>query len=91
MTGTFTVISKPSCPYCDQAKALLETKGLTYEVINLDVGQPRVQGEQYISKAELLQRVPGLRTVPYITHDEIRIGGFTELQQYVQRLELRAA
>ena len=77
----YTVYSKPACPFCDQAKSLLESKNLPYEVINLDVGQPKIQGEKYISREDLLAKIPTARTMPQIFNGEAYIGGFTELRQ----------
>lgn len=76
----YTVYSKPNCPYCDHAKALLESKGLTYDVVNLDVGQPKDESAKYISREELLIKIPTARTMPQIFLGESLIGGFTELK-----------
>ena len=69
------VWSKYHCPYCDQAKALLTHKGITFE--------ERKIGDGY-TKEDLLEAVPTARTVPQIFIDEVLIGGFTELQQHLQ-------
>ena len=80
----FTVYSKPQCPYCDQAKALLETRGEDFKVIMLDVGQPRVEGQEYISRAALVEQFPTARTVPQIIRSvdgvNTYVGGFMELR-----------
>jgi len=77
----YTVFSKPACPYCDAAKQLLTTKGLDFEVINLDVGQPKLEGEQYISRDDLLAKIPSARTMPQIMGPDAElIGGYTELR-----------
>jgi len=31
-----TVYSKNNCPFCDKAKYLLETKGIEFDVVNID-------------------------------------------------------
>lgn len=77
----FTVYSKPACPFCDQAKALLQAKGLEHKVIHLDVGQTKVEGEQYISRNDLLALIPTARTMPQIMQDDVLVGGFTELKK----------
>ena len=64
--------SKYHCPYCDQAKALLASKGYTIE--------ERKIGDGY-TKEELLEAVPTARTVPQIFLGEEYVGGFTELKQ----------
>lgn len=83
----YTVFSKPSCPHCEQAKALLETRGLNFKVVHLDVGQPKMAGEMYISRDELLAQFPGARTMPQIDRvvngqHEI-VGGFAELKKLI--------
>jgi len=69
------VWSKDQCPYCVQAKALLESKGIEFEERNINHGYTREQ---------LLEAVPGARTVPQIFLDDKLIGGFTELRQHLQ-------
>ena len=68
------VWSKYHCPYCDQAKALLVQRGITFEEKKI--------GDGY-SKEELLEAIPTARTVPQIIIDDIVIGGFTELKAYL--------
>lgn len=70
------VWSKYHCPFCDQAKALLQQKG--YEI------DERKIGDGY-TKEELLEAVPTARTVPQIFLEEEYIGGFTELKQYFSK------
>ena len=69
------VWSKYHCPYCDQAKALLSQKGIAFEEKKIGDGYTR---------EDLLEAVPTARTVPQIFIDDVLIGGFTELQQYLQ-------
>ena len=66
--------SKYNCPYCDQAKALLKDRGITFE--------ERKIGDGY-TKEELLEAVPNARTVPQIIINGTSIGGFTELRKYI--------
>ena len=66
------VWSKYHCPYCDQAKALLTSKGIVFEEKKI--------GDGY-TKEELLEAVPNARTVPQIFLDGEIVGGFTELKQ----------
>lgn len=77
----YTVYSKPNCTFCDQSKALLESKGISFEVVNLDVGQPKADGQQYISRDDLLSKIPGARTMPQIMEDGVLIGGYQELRK----------
>lgn len=79
----FYVYSKPSCASCEKAKQFLESKGLDYKVINLDVGQPKELTGEYISRDALLALFPSARTMPQITRDGIYIGGYQELVQHL--------
>jgi glutaredoxin 3 len=69
------VWSKYNCPFCDQAKALLMQKGISFE--------ERKIGDGY-TREDLLEAVPNARTVPQIFLDGNLIGGFTELKKYLQ-------
>ena len=64
--------SKYHCSYCDQAKALLKSKGIQF--------QEKKIGDGY-TKEELLEAVPTARTVPQIFIDGELVGGFTELKK----------
>ena len=63
--------SKYNCTFCDQAKALLTQKGISFE--------ERKIGDGY-TREELLEAVPTARTVPQIFLDGELIGGFNELK-----------
>jgi glutaredoxin 3 len=65
------VWSKYHCPFCDQAKALLTSKGIQFEEKKI--------GDGY-TKEELLEAVPNARAVPQIFIDGEHIGGFNELR-----------
>jgi glutaredoxin 3 len=69
---TTIVWSKYHCPYCDQAKALLTQRGITFEERKIGDGW---------TKEELLEAIPTARTVPQIILEGELIGGFTELKK----------
>ena len=69
------VWSKDSCPFCVQAKALLESKGIEFEERNVSKDWTREQ---------LLEAVPNARTLPQIFLDDKLVGGFTELRKHLQ-------
>jgi glutaredoxin 3 len=69
------VWSKYNCPFCDQAKALLSQRGISFE--------ERKIGDGY-TKEDLLEAVPTARTVPQIFLNGNLIGGFTELKKYFE-------
>jgi glutaredoxin 3 len=79
----FTVYSKPSCTFCNQAKQLLTSMKLEYKEIEIDVGQTKVLGKTYVPASELKEKVPTARTVPQIFDGETYIGGFTELRTHL--------
>lgn len=69
------VWSRDQCPYCDQAKRLLSNRGIEYEERNIS---------QSWTREQLLEAVPGARTVPQIFLDDQLIGGFTDLQKHLK-------
>ena len=69
------VWSKENCPYCLQAKALLESKGIEFEERNVNKDWTREQ---------LLAAVPNARTLPQIFLDDKLVGGFNELRKHLQ-------
>jgi glutaredoxin 3 len=86
----YIVYSKPNCPYCVQAKALLASKGLEFLELELDLGQPKDLNTNYVPMSQLEELVPGVRTVPQIFERlggaapaTKHIGGFTELKKYL--------
>ena len=69
------VWSKYHCPYCDQAKDLLRSRGIKFEERKIGDGWTR---------EELLEAIPTARTMPQIILNNQHIGGFTELRQYLE-------
>jgi glutaredoxin 3 len=69
------VWSKDACPYCVQAKNLLQLKGIQYEERNITQGT--------WTKEQLLESVPNARTLPQIFLDDELVGGFTELKKHL--------
>jgi glutaredoxin 3 len=64
------VYSTYDCHWCVRAKALLDSKGLSYEEIDISSDVNRAM--------EMVKR-SGRRTVPQIFFDDVSIGGFDEL------------
>ena len=69
------VWSRNACPFCDQAKALLKMKGITFEERNVSTDW---------TKEQLLEASPSARTVPQIVLDGELIGGFNELRKRLE-------
>lgn len=63
----------PSCPYCIRAKALLDKKGVNYEIIDI-----RQNPEK---RREMLKRSDGRRTVPQIFINDVGVGGFDDISE----------
>jgi glutaredoxin len=66
------IYTKTTCPYCDQAKQLLEAFGFEYEAINIE--------QDPEARTWLLSE--GHRSVPQIyVNDKLLEGGFTGLKE----------
>jgi glutaredoxin 3 len=74
-----TIYTSVSCPYCIQAKRLLDRKGLPYSEIDVTYDTAR--------RFEMI-KASGRRTVPQIFIGEQPIGGFDELYALEQSGEL---
>ena len=67
----YKIYSKKNCVACDQAKALLEAKGIGYEVVDV----------MTTPSAQQLFRENGWRSVPQIMFQGEHIGGFEQLKE----------
>ena len=65
------VWSKDQCPFCVQAKALLDSRGIEYEERNI---------MRDWTKEQLLEAIPTARTLPQIFLNGELIGGFSDLK-----------
>ncbi|WP_029010685.1 glutaredoxin 3 [Azospirillum halopraeferens] len=61
----------PFCPYCMRAKRLLDSKGVTYEEIDLYMHPGR--------RDEMIERAEGRSTVPQIFIDGTPVGGCDDI------------
>lgn len=64
------IYSADHCPYCVQAKQLLDQKGVSYTEIRVDLDNDK--------KVEMMQR-SGRRTVPQIFIGDFHVGGCDDL------------
>lgn len=76
-TPPFYLIVGENCVWCDKAKALLTEKGMEY------ISYPYTAHEFIIP----LMIEAGLKTVPQIWHRGSRVGGYTELVEYLSNTE----
>ena len=63
----------PPCVYCESAKMFLDQREIKYK--NHTVGED-------LTREELLEQFPGIRTVPVVLIDGQVIGGFTEMKNH---------
>ena len=66
-----TIYTTRICPYCVNAKRLLDKKGVTYEEVRVDTSAEK--------RDEMLARSKGQRTVPQIFIGNTHVGGCDEL------------
>ena len=67
-----SIFTKPGCPHCARAKALLRSKGVNFEEIIL--------GES--ASVSSLRAITGQQTVPQVYIDGKHIGGADDLENY---------
>ena len=65
------IFGKKNCTGCEQAKALLEAKGIGYEYVDV----------MTTPSAQALFRENGWRSVPQIFYNNEHIGGFEQLKE----------
>ena len=65
------IYTKPYCPYCERAKALLTRKGVPFEELDAPHGSQ--------ARRDAVERSGGRGTVPQIFIDGQAIGGSDEL------------
>ncbi len=68
------------CPYCDRAKALLDSKKIIYEEIKVKRSDLEIWDQ--------LQKKSGMRTMPQIFAGHFVIGGFSELDKLNSEVNL---
>ena len=68
------------CPYCMAAKALLESKNV--KINEIDVGKDEIK------RAEMQKRTGGAKTIPQIFIGEKHVGGYMELKTLENKGEL---
>jgi glutaredoxin 3 len=74
------IYSSSSCPYCIMAKELLESKGIDYKELRIDIHPELV--------AEVVKKSGGKRTVPQIFIGDYHVGGYDDLSALDNKGEL---
>jgi glutaredoxin 3 len=80
----YLVYGKNSCPWCDRAKALLESKGLEYEykLVKSEEGQLTEAYDEMLAKYPAASTVPQIFEIDEDANTELHIGGFVQLAAY---------
>lgn len=68
------VYTKPDCSYCDAAKRLLNERGVPFNEIRIGVD---------VIREEVVDMFPNHKTVPIIVEDGGVIGGYQQLNEYL--------
>ena len=71
------IITREGCPYCKDAKNLLDSKGQKYKSVNITVSNR----ERIYRDVDTLTKT--YRYVPMVFKDGKFIGGFSELKSYI--------
>ena len=80
-----TIYTKDYCPYCKQAKTLLNSLNVTYKEVDITKTPEKIIG---------LEAKSGLRTVPQIFVEDKCLGGYSDiakLQEEGKLLEMLKA
>ncbi|MFU8797848.1 MAG: glutaredoxin 3 [Gammaproteobacteria bacterium] len=64
------IYSTMQCPYCDQAKTLLDRKNVAYTEVKID---------QDLAERDKMIRLSGRRSVPQIFINNHHVGGYDDL------------
>ncbi len=76
---TIVMYATSSCPYCVAARSLLQSKGVRWTEVSVDL--------QSGKRAEMMQR-SGRHTVPQIFIGDCHVGGFDDLSLLDRQGEL---
>jgi glutaredoxin 1 len=79
-----TIFGRQSCGFCRRAKELCEIRGLDYRYIDIE--------QEGISKADLEKTIgKPVLTVPQIFHGQEHIGGFDQLNAFLDQQKAQQA
>ena len=84
--GKVFIFSKSYCPYCDQAKDLLDALGIKHTSTEVD----QKTNEFSDAFVQYVNTHAGVRTYPKVYVGEKCIGGFSELQKSADSMKLFA-
>lgn len=76
-----TIFGRPGCGFCIRAKQLCEIKSYNFKYIDI--------WEEGISQEDLQKTIgKPVSTVPQIFHGQDYIGGFTDFEAFVNKLDV---
>ena len=87
------IYTKDFCPYCVKAKALLIELNIPYTEYKISTGMNETKAEPnqyYVTRAQLLEKLPTAKTVPQIWIDGRHVGGCDDLHAAHARGEIQA-
>ncbi|MGV6826934.1 MAG: glutathione peroxidase [bacterium] len=73
--SSISMITKPGCPYCARAKAMLAERGMSYDEITLG----------HDATLTSVRAITGKETVPQVFIDGHYVGGSDDLESYLQK------
>lgn len=68
------IYTKDNCPYCVKAKQLLSIKNVAYSEVAIG---------KNIIREDFMALFPDVRTVPFIIIDNVKVGGYEQLREYL--------
>jgi glutaredoxin 3 len=71
-TKTIEIFTGPNCAYCENAKALLDRKGVVYREYDVSADPQHLE--------EFSRRLPRTRAIPQVFVDGEHIGSWEDLQ-----------
>jgi len=90
---TTEIWTKDTCPYCVKAKMILAQLNIPYTEYKISPGlgeSAPAANQYYVTKAQLLEKLPTAKTVPQIWIDGRHVGGCDQLEQEVQSGQITA-
>jgi len=75
MTSEVVVLTKDAYPYCDMAKALLTRMNIPFTTRKL---------HDDLTREQIQEMAPGARTMPQIIINGSVIGGYDQLNTYIE-------
>lgn len=72
---SIVVYTKQNCGSCVKAKALLAQKQVEYTEVSID---------DDVTRGIFVEQYPDVRTVPFIVIDDVKVGSYEQLVEYLK-------